>query len=572
MTVRIPIVTDYNAKGVKQAQKSLGSLDKTVNKLGKTLGLTLSAAAVIQFGKASVKAFLEDDKAARTLAKTLDNLGLAFESPAVADYISNLEKATGVADDQLRPAFSALVVATHDVTKAQDMLGLALDVSAGTGKDLATVTAALQKAYLGNATSLGKLGTGLTKAEIASGDFASISQKLADIWGGSAAANAATLSGQIDILSRSVDNAKESIGKGLITALMALGKNNTIDELSTKIEDMGTQLGLAGVGLGSLIDKAQTKLNDNSVLKFLWDIVSSPTLLQMGIDALAKEGAKVSKALNANSAAANASAYDLLALRKKEIAAAEKLAKTRAKDNVVQKKAIIDQAKLKQAGAMFDLNRIQIEAALRGQISNEEKIRLELQKAILDEDAAKAEKLKIELMLSQQKTKELSDLLANLPKADDPFADWPSIIKRVNTLIDDLKLNITAAQLLGSKGIQLNAAGTNIATPIPSATTTTNKAAAVSVAPPPEYYTAPQTLAQAAVAAEDINMILQDINSTWASLGFDTNPTTGSTTNVIVNVAGSVTAEKDLTDTILQQLYVTQSLGTGLQYQSRTAL
>lgn len=570
--LNIPLVMTYKDKGSKQALSAMGKLEKRAKSLGRTLGYTFSAAAVVAFSKASAKAFLEDDKAARKLSNTLGNLGLAFESPAVADFISKLEKVTGIADDQLRPAFSSLVVATHDVTKAQDMLNLALDVSVGTGNDLSTVTAALQKAYLGNTTSLSKLGAGLTKAEIASGDFASISQKLADIWGGSATANAATLSGQIDILSRSVDNAKESIGKGLITALMALGKNNTIDELSTKIEDMGTQLGLAGVGLGSLIDKAQTKLNDNSVLKFLWDIVSSPTLLQMGIDALAKEGAKVSKALNANSAAANASAYDLLALRKKEIAAAEKLAKTRAKDNIVQKKAIIDQAKLKQAGAMFDLNRIQIEAALRGQISNEEKIRLELQKAILDEDAAKAEKLKIELMLSQQKTKELSDLLANLPKADDPFADWPSIIKRINTLINDLKLNITAAQLLGSRGIQLNAAGTNIATPNPPTIKPFNPSAP-SIVPPPEYYTSAQTLAEAAAAADELNLLFADINAGWADLGVAINPTTGqSTTNVIVNVAGSVISEQDLTDTILQQLYVTQSLGTGLQYQSRTAL
>ena len=576
MTVRIPIVTDFNAKGVKQAQKSLGSLDFSIKKLAKTLGVTLSAAAVVQFGKASVKAFLDDDKAAKQLSKTLDNLGIAFESPAVADFISKMEKATGVADDELRPAFNSLVIATHDATKAQDMLGLAMDISAGTGKDLGSVTAALQKAYLGNNTALQKLGVGLTKAELASTDFNAISEKLTKLFGGAAEANAATYSGQLDILARSADNAKEAIGKGLLTAIMSLSTSNSINELSDKIESIGTNVGYAFTGVAALIDKAQEKISDSSTLKFLYDLVNSPSLAGLAFGFLVKEGKKASTVLNANSAAANASAKDLLDLRKKEIAAAEKLAKQRAIDNTKSKKAIVDQTKLKQASAKFDLDKIQIEAALKGKINEEERLRLLLQQAILNEDVATAEKLQIQLQINQNKTSELAMLLANLPDANDPFADWEGTIAKVNSLLKDLKLNITAAQLLGSKGITLNAAGTNIVTPLtpnPSAIAsaarpfpTEAQQAALYAAATPEQ----QTLAQQSAA--EINSMFTDIGMITDSLfGMPLGTTTAAPT-IIVNVAGSVQTEQDLADAIVEQIYVRQANGIGINYNTRTAI
>ena len=487
-----------------------------------------------------------------------------------------MEKATGVADGELRPAFNSLVIATHDATKAQDMLGLALDVSAGTGKDLGTVTAALQKAYLGNNTALQKLGVGLTKAELASTDFNAISEKLTKLFGGAAEANAATYSGQLNILARSADNAKESIGKGLLTAIMSLSASNSINELSDKIESIGTNVGYAFIGVGALIDKAQEKISDNSALKFLYDVVNSPSIAGLAFGFLSKEGKKASAVLNANSSAANASARDLLELRKKEIAAAEKLAKQRAIENTKSKKAIVDQTKLKQASAKFDLDKIQIEAALKGKINEEERLRLLLQQAILNEDIVTAEKLQIQLQINQNKTSELAMLLANLPDANDPFADWEGTIAKVNGLLKDLKLNITAAQLLGSKGITLNAAGTNIVTPLtpnPSAIATAPRPfpteaqqAALYAAATPEQ----QTLAQQSAA--EINSMFTDIAMITDSLfGMPLGATTAAPT-VIVNVAGSVQTEQDLADAIVEQIYVRQANGIGINYNARTAI
>lgn len=565
MTVKIPIVTTYDGKGAKQAQKSLGGLDKSVRSLGKTLGVTLSAAAIIQFGKASVKAFLDDDKAAKQLSKTLDNLGIAFESPAVADFIAKMEKTTGVADDQLRPAFSALVVATHDATKAQEMLGLALDISAGTGKDLETVTAALQKAYLGNATSLQKLGVGLTKAELSSNDFAKISAKLASIWGGSAAASAETLAGKLEILKRAGDNAKETIGKGIVDALTILGKDTNVQKISDQMQKLADSIANVAVGIAVVTEKLKP-------LKTIFDLIAKSAENSIGAKTLSfldRLGQASKDAKQLQNMTSQSQFVSLEKLRAMEAADARKLAKQRAAEAAKAKKALVDQAKLKQATAKFDLDRIQIEAALKGKISEEERLRLELQRAILEEDAAKAEKLRIELMLNEQRTKELSDLLANLPKADDPFADWPAIIAKVNKLINELKLNVTAAQLLGAKGYTLDVSGTNIAK-TPAMVTTPQ--ATVIAAPPPEYYTQPTTLAQAATVADDINAILTDVNSIYSSLGIDTNPTTGQTTNVTVNVAGSVLAEQDLAQTIVEQLYVLQGNGTGIQYNARIAI
>lgn len=578
MTIKIPILTVFDGKGAKKAEAALNSLGKSALSLGKTLGIAFSATAIVAFGKASVKAFLEDNRAAQKLSKTLDNLGLAFESPAVADFISKLENASGVADDQLRPAFSSLIVATRDVVKSQELLGLALDISAGTGQDLATVTGALQKAYIGNTSALSKLNAGLTKAELSSGNFAEITTTLTKLFGGSAEANAKTYAGQLAILGRAADNAKESIGKGLVNALRNVSQGQDITDVSDKMQSIADNISYAAVGLSEIFRIANTKVDSNSFLSNLKDtLIFSLSTPFRDLSNLGKKASiDLNNLYNINSAAANASAKDLLELRKKEIAAAEKLAKQRAIENNKSKKAIVDQTKLKQASAKFDLDKIQIEAALKGKISEEERLRLLLQQAILNEDIVTAEKLQIRLQINQNKTSELAMLLANLPDANDPFADWEGTITKVNGLLKDLKLNITAAQLLGSKGITLNAAGTNIVTPLtpnPSAIATAPRPfpteaqqAALYAAATPEQ----QTLAQQSAA--EINSMFTDIAMITDSLfGMPLGATTAAPT-VIVNVAGSVQTEQDLADAIVEQIYVRQANGIGINYNTRTAI
>lgn len=558
----------FTDKGSKSALKTMGKLERSASKLGRTLGLSLSTAAVVAFGRASAKAFLEDDKAANKLNKTLQNLGIGFEAPAVADFISKMQKATGVADDELRPAFSQLVIATNDATQAQQLLGLALDISAGTSKDLSTVTAALQKAYLGNTTALSKLGVGLTKAELASKDFYTIQEKLTATFGGDAAANAKTYAGQLAILARSADDAKETIGKGLIDALVMLGKNHNVQDLDASMQSLATSTAdvIRGLGLvAEKIDRIVSKVGGVEALIQGLPIVGTYIL------ELKKAGAEQRKNAELASQQSASQFVSIKKLREMEFNAAQKLAKQRAAEAAKSKKAIADQAKLKQASAMFDLDKIQIEAALKGKITEEERIRLELQRAILAENLTQVQKLQEELKVNQAKTAELADLLTHLPKADDPFADWPSIITKINGLVKDLKLNVTTASLLGAQGINLNAAGTNVVkTPTnPNVPPANPPSIPVPQNPPLGGNIPSQSILDTGLAV-GMTSIATDGESHRAGLA----TVTSATPTIVVNInnEGSVIAAQDLTDQIVEQIYVRQANGIGINYNTRTAI
>jgi hypothetical protein len=255
--VVIDIAAQFTGKpAFKKADTAVSQLNKGTQNLGKTLTRTFGTAAVLAFGRASVKAFAEDNKAATSLGQTLKNLDLAYGSNigTVNGYISRLEAQTGVLDDELRPAMDRLLRATGSVTKSQELLNLALDIAAGTGKSVTQVSQSLQKAFLGQTQAIGRLGVGLSKAEIQSSSFEEIQQRLTTLFAGQATAAAETFAGKLDRLTVASNNAKETIGAGLVDALTALSGGDTsagiqnIDKLSTGIADT-----LKNVGL--LIDK-----------------------------------------------------------------------------------------------------------------------------------------------------------------------------------------------------------------------------------------------------------------------------------------------------------------------------
>ena len=222
MSILIDLAAEFTGKkSFKEAETSVQKLNKSVKNLATTFGVTFGAAAIVAYSKASVKAFVEDDNAARSLSITLKNLGLETGNTSVYvnEMISNLEKQTGVLDDMLRPAMDRLLRATGSVSKATTLLNLALDISAGTGKDLTTVSQGLQKAYLGNNASLGRLGVGLSKAELTSSSFEEIQKKLSKLFAGQASSAAESYAGQLNKLTIAGNNAKEVIGKGIVQAL-----------------------------------------------------------------------------------------------------------------------------------------------------------------------------------------------------------------------------------------------------------------------------------------------------------------------------------------------------------------
>ena len=251
--VVIDIAAQFTGKpAFKKADTAVTQLNRSTQNLGKTLTRTFGTAAVLAFGRASVKAFAEDDKAATSLGQTLKNLNLAYGSNigTVNGFISRLEQQTGVLDDELRPAMDRLLRATGDVTKSQELLGLALDIAAGTGKSVTQVSQSLQKAYLGQNQALGRLGVGLTRAELTSSSFEEIQQRLTTLFAGQATAAAETFAGQLNKLTIAANNAKEIIGKGLFDAISGISGGGSaagiagIEKLATGIADTLKNVGL----------------------------------------------------------------------------------------------------------------------------------------------------------------------------------------------------------------------------------------------------------------------------------------------------------------------------------------
>jgi hypothetical protein len=237
----IDIAAEFTGnKAFKQAESATDKLGKQAKKLAAAFGLGLSATAVLAYGKAAVKAAVADEKAQKQLALALKNVGLGRDAAASEAYIQKLQSEFGIVDDLLRPAYQTLAVATRDSAESQRLLNLALDISASTGKDLGSVTAALSKAYLGNNTSLSKLGVGISKADLKTKSFLEVTDELAKTFAGAATESANSLAGQMAKLEVASANVQEILGKGIIDSLIILSGNTSVDELSTDMETAAT--------------------------------------------------------------------------------------------------------------------------------------------------------------------------------------------------------------------------------------------------------------------------------------------------------------------------------------------
>jgi hypothetical protein len=225
-TLKLSILADVDdlKKKLGEADKAVEDNSSKISEFGKkaAAAFAVAAAAAVAYGTKlaidGVKAAIEDEQAQLRLANALRTATGATEGQikATEDFILQTSLATGVADDQLRPAMQRLAVSTKDTGEAQRLLSLALDISKGKGIELETVANALGRAQDGNTTALGRLGLGLSKAELATLSFTEVQTKLSDLYGGAAAANAETFQGKIDRLKVGFDEAKESLGVALL--------------------------------------------------------------------------------------------------------------------------------------------------------------------------------------------------------------------------------------------------------------------------------------------------------------------------------------------------------------------
>ena len=237
-------------KALKESQSDLAKFAKS----GK-VQLAAAGAALTLFAKKSVSAAAEDQKSKALLAVALRNtVGANAELiESIDKSITSMAFATGVADDNLRPAFSQLVRATGDVTTAQKLLTLGLDVSSGSGRDLSSVTMALSRAAMGNFAALKRLGVPISENTIKTKDLKAATQELNALFGGSAAVNASTFSGQMDRLKFALGELSESVGALLLPTLTRLA-----DAAADMIKVFGDN------GVGGVLDALGKGLKDNA--------------------------------------------------------------------------------------------------------------------------------------------------------------------------------------------------------------------------------------------------------------------------------------------------------------------
>jgi hypothetical protein len=399
----INIGSKLDAKGFKQADTALNKLSNNAKSLAKTFGVTFGATAVLAYAKKSIKAAAEDQAAQASLAQTLKNLGLETGNTAAAvnAFISNLERQTGIVDDELRPAMDRLLRATGSVTESEKLLGLALDISAGTGKDLTQVTQGLQKAFLGNVQSLGRLGVGLTKAELKTGNFADITEKLTDLFAGQAQRQADSFKGSIDKLAVAANNASESIGTGLIDAIALLAGDGGIKSATKAMEDFGVTAANVLVGTASYVDKLLDAFNGkdggggNNFKLENFSALLLPFIGKGGIfEKIVSEGERVS-AQGQSSAAGLAHLAELQAKYTiKTLNAKKTLTKEESKAlNNAKLKLAIDKANLAlgKGSNIFDMEKIQLAAAEKSAAEQLGKVTSQAQLLQITNDLARLE-------------------------------------------------------------------------------------------------------------------------------------------------------------------------------------
>jgi hypothetical protein len=406
--VVINFLTKFDKKGLQRATKELKGFDKFiasskfVTKAALVTAGLASAYALDRLAKSSVRAALEQERLDKSIEQSLSSINELGSLGSVKTLIADLQTATNITEDQLTPALNGLIISTGDLAKAQNLLGVAIDTSKGSGVDLLTVTDALGKANRGNFRTLGQLGLGFNAVTAQEMGLAEITDYLILKFGGAAKRATETFGSKLDDLKISAGEAQENLGTGFITAAeIILGSSNATDVFGAKLEQLGLNGGYIVIALA---DKAK-KISDafaslnvgikgNSILAFLLTAGISPKLGALGnlFKGLAKDGKEIadtSKETTAQTEEQKASAAKLAALQAKfDKFAAAALDKTKKLTKEKAAQAALDK-KRAELESMFDIDKINLQAALSRKLSGEDEIRVKLMQK-LAEGTAKA--------------------------------------------------------------------------------------------------------------------------------------------------------------------------------------
>ena len=609
MSIVIDIAAQFTGK------RAFAQAENAADKLGRTVKTALIGVGVTAFAKSAISAFAAQEKQLNLFKNSLRTIGFEFATSDSLAFLNSLKLQYGVVDEQLIPAYQQLLTTTRSLAATQNLTNIALDIAARQNISVTAAADALSKAYLGNTKSVGALGLGISKATLASGDFSAILKEITNITKGSAASAADTFSGKLAKIKVAADSAKVSIGAGLVEALMQISKSTDIDQLQAKIINFGNSAAetLANVGkaisdnivllksfaivlaaaftvnkIATFIASVQAivkvvKQLRNALLasavarNFLFNPLGAAALtagmfaaiglVTKGVEALSDSTTRAtenllnlfgaSKALGVGGDQGGAAKYAEGAAAR-AAADAKSAAAAQLKATQAQTKALKDQAKLKKAQTLFDLDQIQILAALQGQVTEDEKLRLSLQLALIQGNASEAERLAAQLAISQLQTTNLALAIAKLPSALNPFRDYPvDVLEAINDIngiqkaLDGLKApklsvivdTIYTSSTLGGVGGGGGGAGAATA-PI------TSGLAGLGLG------------GDQGAAARALEQRRNDLTNLERSLGRGGDQGGAARSNVIVNVAGSVISNKDLADTIRMQLVDSSASGS----------
>lgn len=423
--IKYSIITAFSKKGLDAAEKGLARLRKSFKKTSLANKLTFAAigAGLTALAAKSIAAAKEQDKLNKKLEFSLKTLGQTTAIPSVNRFIDTLERQTGVASSTLIPAFMELARVTKDLTDAYDALNLALDISAITGDDVATIATAMAKGFAGNATALSKMIPGLDKATIKAADMQKIMKRLNDEFGGAAQGTMETYASKLAKFKVSLNKTLEIIGQGLLDFLQGFTRTGSIEDLGKAIERFGMKVAdiLRGlpVFIRTFFEELEKGLKENWIGKLLLSgLKSMGQAFERAADAAARTGYYI-REMRAGG----------FGPRLWEI----KNTKTWS-DTVTKTVTAVKKANFKSAlGDMFDLNKIALAAAKRNGILNKEaQTRIEALQALNTEQESDDELYYKKLLgLSAEATAKLiadqNAVAANLKaQLATQLADWQS--------------------------------------------------------------------------------------------------------------------------------------------------
>ena len=541
--VAINIAAEFTGKkAFKQAETATQKLTGNVKKLAGAVGIAFGANAILAYSKASVKAFAEDEAAALRLTRAVENLGIGFANPQIAEYIANLEKSAAIADHILRPAFQRLLTTTGSLAQSQKLLNDAITISRASGIDLATVTEDLGKGYVGITRGLVKYNTGLTQAELKTKSFSDILGIILNRSAGAAEDYLTTTSYKMEVLGIATGNASEIIGEGLIDALARLGGGTEASDAAKAIETLAKafnfvtlSIGTAGGGLTSVLRNLKN-LPKNIFEGFVGKQTGiNPPSASKPKPTLSLSEKKQQQALAALEVAAIKRQKELNALKNKQLDTQKKLAADKMKQAALDKAALV----LAQGKKVFDEEGIQLAAASQGKLTEEERVRVALKKDIYDLEAAineenisAAARLSSSMVANAQKLSALRGDMINLGNVPNPFTEWLATLQQMAAEFAKL------AQLAN----------------VPPTPT------------PMSRYTAADVNTESIAAAS----LAQGLNAGLAlpqALSGARYAAQGAANYIVsVNVGGSVTTERDLVNAITQGIYNNQSSGIPITF------